>query len=91
MSLSKAVESINSDSLKKTCKIGAILQGDQMSKEDKDYLQSVLFVPIGDPQRLPTMTLTTALNSEGYRIGISTIERHRTNTCCCFLTIGGSK
>ena len=91
MSLSKAVESINSDALQKTCKLGSILSGDKMSKEDKDYLQSVLFTPTGDPNRVATMTLTTALNSEGYRIGISTIERHRTSTCCCFLTIGGSK
>jgi hypothetical protein len=71
-------------SKKRLCKLGSLLSGKLMPEGDKKELLSILSTEIGDPRRITNSLITKVLNDEGYEIGISTVERHRLELCCCF-------
>jgi len=71
---------------KRLCKLGSLINGKFMSEEDKKELLEVLSVRLGEPNRIPNTILTKLLNEEGYEMGISTLERHREQMCCCYKT-----
>ena len=85
MSLSTRLKTVEV-TRKRLCKLGSLINGKFMSEEDKKELLEVLSVPLGEPKRIPNTILTKLLNEEGYEIGISTIERHREQMCCCYKT-----
>lgn len=66
------------------CRVGAILRNDEMSKEEKDYLQKVLDTHTDDPSRVPSTAIAQALSQEGYQIGIAAVTRHRRHECRCY-------
>ena len=66
------------------CKIGSLLAGDQLSKEDRAKLAEVLEVPYGTPGRLPNTTIAAALREEGLDIGDAAVNKHRRGACRCF-------
>ena len=66
------------------CKIGSLLTGEQLSKEDKAKLAEVLEVPYGAPGRLPNTTIAAALRDAGLDVGDSAVTKHRRGACRCF-------
>jgi hypothetical protein len=66
------------------CKIGSLLQGTQLSAEDKAKLAEVLEVPYGSPGRLPNTAIAAALREEGFDVGDASVNKHRGGTCRCF-------
>jgi hypothetical protein len=65
------------------CKLGSLIE-EHFLKEDVDFLESVLYVPVGDATRISTQNILNAIREEGYFLGISTVERHRLKQCNCF-------
>lgn len=85
MSLSerlKKVESSNRPGL--PCRLGSLLQGKELAKDEKEYLEKILDVKLGEPTRVPTTAIAEALRQEGYDIGIAAVQRHRRRECRCF-------
>jgi hypothetical protein len=66
------------------CKIGSLLRGNQLSKEDQAKLAEVLDVPFGAPGRLPNTTIAGILRDEGFDVGDSAVNKHRRGACRCF-------
>ena len=66
------------------CKIGSLLTGSQLSKEDKAKLAEVLEVPYGAQGRLPNTAIAAALRDEGFDIGDAAVTKHRRGGCRCF-------
>ena len=65
------------------CKLGSLLR-EHLLKEDAQFLESVLHVPVGYANRISTQNILNAIREEGYSLGISTVERHRLKQCSCF-------
>jgi hypothetical protein len=65
------------------CKIGLILTGTQLSKEDKTTLTEFLDAPEGTHGRLTNSAIASALRAEGFDISNSSVDRHRANVCAC--------
>jgi hypothetical protein len=66
------------------CKIGTLLTGTQLSKEDRAKLAEVLEVPYGTPGRLANTAIAAALRDEGFDVGDAAVTKHRRGTCRCF-------
>jgi hypothetical protein len=66
------------------CKIGSLLAGNQLSKDERDKLAEVLEVPYGVPGRLPNTVIAEALRSEGLDVGDTAVTKHRRGSCRCF-------
>jgi hypothetical protein len=66
------------------CKIGSLLQGTQLSKEEREKLAEVLEVPYGSPSRLPNTAIAAALREEGFDVGDAAVNKHRRGSCRCF-------
>lgn len=65
------------------CKIGLILTGTQLNKEDKATLIEFLDTPEGSHGRLTNSAIASALRAEGFDISNSSIDRHRGLVCAC--------
>jgi hypothetical protein len=65
------------------CKVGSILEGTQVSKEDKVVLRDFLDTPEGSPGRLTNAAIAAALRAEGFDISNSSVDRHRGGQCSC--------
>jgi hypothetical protein len=66
------------------CKIGSLLEGTQLEKEDRTKLAEVLDVPYGAPGRLPNSAIAAALRDEGFDVGDNAVTKHRRGACRCF-------
>lgn len=85
MSLSERLQKVASSNRPGLpCRLGSILQSDKLADKEKDYLQKVLSVELGEPLRVPTTAIAEALRQEGYDIGIAAVQRHRRKECRCF-------
>jgi hypothetical protein len=65
------------------CKVGAILEGTQVSDADKAVLSQFLDTPEGTPGRLTNAAIAAALRAEGFDISNSSVDRHRGDQCAC--------
>lgn len=85
MSLSERLQKVASSNRPGLpCRLGSLLQGDKLAPKEKDYLEKVLDVNLGEPTRVPTTAIAEALRQEGYDIGIAAVQRHRRKECRCF-------
>lgn len=66
------------------CKIGSLLHGTLLSKEEREELAKQLEIPYGDPNRLPNTTIAQILRDEGFDIGDAAVNKHRRGSCRCF-------
>lgn len=66
------------------CKIGSLLAGEQLSKDDKAQLIKALESPYGTPGRWPTSQIVAALQDENFDVGVPSVAKHRAGTCRCF-------
>lgn len=87
MSLSDRLENASANSKSSVCKIGKLLNSEQLSKKDKDYLSAVLEVPDTDPNRVTNSSLARVLREEGFDISDSSVDRHRRKDCACYRKI----
>lgn len=85
MSLSERLQKVASSNRPGLpCRLGSLLQGDKLAQKEKDYLEKILDVDLGEPTRVPTTAIAEALRQEGYDIGIAAVQRHRRRECRCF-------
>lgn len=84
MSLAKRLAETTATGAGLPCKIGSLLAGNQLSKEDRSKLAEVLDVPYGTPGRLPNTAIAAALREEGFDIGDAAVTKHRRGSCRCF-------
>lgn len=85
MSLSERLQKVASSNRPGLpCRLGSLLQGDKLAQKEKDYLEKILDVDLGEPTRVPTTAIAEALRQEGYDIGIAAVQRHRRKECRCY-------
>jgi len=84
MSLSERLSVAVGSTVGLPCRVGSLLTGDQLSKEDKAKLAEVLEVPYGAQGRLPNTAIAAALRDEGFDIGDAAVTKHRRRGCRCF-------
>jgi len=85
MSLSERLEKVASSNRPGLpCRLGSLLQGKELAKDEKEYLEKILEVKLGEPTRVPTTAIAEALRQEGYDIGIAAVQRHRRRECRCY-------
>jgi len=85
MSLSERLEKVASSNRPGLpCRLGSLLQGKKLAKDEKEYLEKILEVKLGEPTRVPTTAIAEALRQEGHDIGIAAVQRHRRKECRCF-------
>jgi hypothetical protein len=85
MSLSARLQdSVNSGRPGLPCRLGSLLRGDEFPKDEKEYLEKILDVELGDPKRIPTTSIAQALRQEGYLISVAAVQRHRRKQCRCY-------
>ena len=78
MSLEKAIEEVRYKA-NDVCAFVRLI--DSLSKEDKETLLQAL------ENKVPDVTLASALRKEGWRVAEYSIARHRKGTCRCLQTI----
>ena len=83
MSLSDKLNNASKASSTRLCKIGAILQSESVSKEDRENLKAVLDAPELSQDRIPNVQIGRILREEGYDISNSAVDRHRRRECPC--------
>lgn len=66
------------------CRLGSLMRGDELPKNEKEYLEKILDVELGDPKRVPTTAVAEALKQEGYIISVAAVQRHRRKQCRCY-------
>jgi hypothetical protein len=84
MSLADRLSNTTSNQAGLPCKIGSLIHGTQLSKEDSAKLQEVLEMPYGTPGRLPNTAIAAALREEGLDVGDSAVNKHRRGQCRCY-------
>ncbi len=84
MSLAKRLSQPSGNGAGLPCRIGSLLAGDNLSKEDKEQLIKTLEVPYGAPGRWPNTRISAILREEGYEVTTSAITKHRRGDCRCF-------
>lgn len=84
MSLSDRLQNVSATAKASVCKIGRLLQADQLSPEDKKYLSTILDTPENDPNRVTNAALARVLREEGFDISDSSVDRHRRSDCGCY-------
>ena len=84
MSLAQRLSQASGTGAGLPCKVGSLLSGDQLSKEDRTKLADVLETPYGTSGRLPNTIIAAALRDEGFDIGDAAVTKHRRGSCPCF-------
>jgi hypothetical protein len=84
MSLAKKLSQPSGSTVGLPCRIGTLLKGTQLNKEDKEKLAEVIETPYGTPGRYTNAAITKALREEGIEVGESAIAKHRRGECRCF-------
>jgi len=83
MSLSDQIKSELNKVSNRLCKIGRLLP--ELSKEDRESLVDALEKSPHSSGGLSNVQIHKILLSEGYDIGLSTVDRHRNKTCGCYV------
>jgi hypothetical protein len=61
----------------------AVIDGSNLSNEDKKRIEIILSVPESNPAKVPNTTLGRILREEGYDVSNSAVDRHRRGDCSC--------
>lgn len=89
MSLSDRLKSAAEVSNVRLCKIGLLMAGTSLSEKDKQHLNEVFAIPENAPGRISNVSLCKIFREEGYDISLSTVDRHRKQSCGCFNMAAG--
>lgn len=90
MSLSDRLKSASEVSNIRLCKIGILMAGTSLSEKDKQHLNDVFAIQDGTPGRISNVALAKIFREEGYDISLSTVDRHRKQSCGCFNVATGN-
>lgn len=90
MSLSDRLSSAAENSAIRLCKIGMLMAGSSLSEKDKKHLKEVFDTPEGAPNRISNVALCKIFREEGYDISLSTVDRHRKQSCGCYNMAAGN-
>jgi hypothetical protein len=74
----------------KLCKLAVLLNGPELTEDEKKNLIALLEVDERNPARVPSATIGQILREEGYDLSDSAVDRHRRNpkACACKRTVG---
>jgi hypothetical protein len=84
MSLSDRLKNASVNSKNTVCKIGRLLDTEQLSQKDREHLVAVLDASENDPNRVNNASLARVLREEGFDISDSSVDRHRRKDCACY-------
>jgi hypothetical protein len=89
MSLNDKLKAAANEASAKLCKLAILLNGSELTNDEKKNLITLLEVDDRDPARVPSSTIGQILREEGYDISNSAVDRHRRipKSCAC-KTIG---
>ena len=71
---------------KHQCRLAEVLA--TLSADTAEYLEQIIYAPVGDPRRLSNATISNVLRSEGHNVGRTTIGDHRRGYCQCYIAGG---
>ncbi len=83
MSLSDQIKAESTKIIAKRCKIGLLLL--DLSEEDRDSLIQAFDKPPHSSGGLSNVQIHKILLSEGFELGLSTVDRHRNHDCGCYM------
>ena len=55
----------------------------QLPDDDVAALNAAMALPVGHPDRLSSVAISTALTEEGFQVHSKTVENHRRGVCSC--------
>jgi hypothetical protein len=90
MNLNDKLKVAANEAATKLCKLAMLLNGPELSADEKKNLIALLEVEERNPARVPSSTIGQILREEGYDLSDSAVDRHRRNpkTCACKRTVG---
>lgn len=85
MNLNDKLKVAADEAATKLCKLATLLNGPELSADEKKNLIALLEVDERDPARVPSSTIGQILREEGYDLSDSAVDRHRRNprSCSC--------
>ena len=84
MSLSDRLSKAPASAAGLPCKVGTLLESDLLPEKDRETLRQVLETPLGATGRRPNTAIASALREEGFDVGDSAVNKHRSGKCRCF-------
>jgi len=90
MNLNDKLKVAADEAATKLCKLAALLNGPDLTTDEKTNLIALLEVDERNPARVPSSTIGQILREEGFDLSDSAVDRHRRNpkTCACKRTAG---
>lgn len=90
MNLNDKLKVAAEEAATKLCKLATLLNGPELTNDEKKNLIALLEVDERNPSRVPSSTIGQILREEGYDLSDSAVDRHRRNpkTCACKRTVG---
>lgn len=83
MSLNDKLKVAAQEAAEKLCKLAALLNGPDLTAEEKKNLIALLEVDERDPARVPSSTIAQILREEGFDLSNSMVDRHRRTPKAC--------
>lgn len=90
MNLNDKLKVAADEAATKLCKLATLLNGPELTSDEKKNLIALLEVDERNPARVPSSTIGQILREEGYDLSDSAVDRHRRTpkTCACKRTAG---
>lgn len=90
MNLNDKLKVAADEAATKLCKLATLLNGPDLTADEKTNLIALLEVDERNPARVPSSTIGQILREEGFDLSDSAVDRHRRNpkTCACKRTAG---
>ena len=85
MNLNDKLKVAAQEAATRLCKLATLLNGPELTNDEKKNLIALLEVDERDPARVPSSTIAQILREEGYDLSDSAVDRHRRipKTCAC--------
>ena len=90
MNLNDKLKVAAEEAATKLCKLATLLNGPELTSDEKKNLIALLEVDERNPARVPSSTIGQILREEGYDLSDSAVDRHRRTpkACACKRTVG---
>lgn len=91
MSLNDKLKVAAKDAVERSCKLATLLNGPELTADEKKNLKALLEVDQRDPARVPSSTIARILREEGFDLSDSMVDRHRRTPQACACNKTGRK
>ena len=90
MSLNDKLKVAADEAAVKLCKLATLLNGPELTNDEKKNLIALLDADERDPARVPSSTIGQILREEGFDLSNSAVDRHRRTpkSCSCKRIVG---